>query len=384
MKRRAAWFILFLILAFTSSVCFAEDVSLEDEVDREIEEMDLGDFESFVNDLDSEFFGGMGVKQFVKELTKGNVDVSVENVVEKCFSYIIKGIVGAAPFFTSIILIAVLLSLVLGLTQNFQNKQTVDIVYFVCFAAVVGIVMTLLVKTVGEVKNVVNSLTNLVNGLFPVLLTLMTALGGNSTAAVFKPQIAVMCAAVINVVSAIVIPLFIVSVVLCVAGNLSSNVKLDKLLSTTRYVAKVVLSFTFGGFVTYLTIAGIVGGISDGVSVRAAKYLVSNYVPILGGYISQGFDLVAASLTLIKNALGITGILAVLAVTLTPVFKLIALTIGFKFTAGLIEPITDKRMSSFVNGISECTRALVGATLGVGFVFIATLMLVILTLNLVV
>ena len=109
--------------------------------------------------------------------------------------------------------------------------------------------------------------------------------------------------------------------------------------------------------------------------------MVSNYVPILGGYLSQGFDLVTASLAIIKNALGISGILAVLAITLTPVFKLVALTIGLKLTAGIIEPIADKRMSSFINGVAECTRQLVGATMSVGFVFIGSIMLVILTLN---
>jgi len=376
--------IVFLFL-FPSGLTFAEgniQDDLEEEVSESIDQMQLDEFESFVQGLNSGYFGGETLKDFLKKLTKGELSLSAEDVIKESLTLVFGGVVGALPFFLSIILIAVLFSLVFGMTQNFLNKQTVEIVYFVCFAAVISIIVTMIVKVIGDVKNAVESLTNLVNTLFPSLITLMTALGGAQTSALFKPQIALMCTLVINVVNAVVIPLFIASVVLCISGNLSSNVKLDKLQSTVRYVAKCVLSVTFGGFITYLTISGLVGAMSDSVSAKAAKYLVSSYVPILGGYLTQGFDLISASLSLIKNALGVSGILVVLTIILTPVFKLVALTVGLKLTAGIIEPIVDKRMSSFVNGVAECVRQLVGAMMGVGFVFIVSIALVIMTLNL--
>ena len=142
-----------------------------------------------------------------------------------------------------------------------------------------------------------------------------------------------------------------------------------------------MLSVTFGGLITYLSAVGLIGGASDAVSVKAAKYLVGSYVPILGGYLSQGLDLIAAGIILVKNALGVVGIFTVLAVTLTPAFKLIGLTLGLKLTASVIEPIADKRMSSFLNGVAESARSLLGATLGVSFVFIVCITLVIMTLN---
>ena len=118
---------------------------------------------------------------------------------------------------------------------------------------------------------------------------------------------------------------------------------------------------------------------ADTLSLRAARYVIGSYVPIVGGYISQGFDLVTASVLLIKNALGIGGVLAVLAVVLSPLLKLMALTLGLKLVAGIIEPVGDKRMASFVGGVGECMRSMVGAVAGVGFVFMTAMLLAILS-----
>ena len=238
-----------------------------------------------------------------------------------------------------------------------------------------------MIGTVKEIKNTITALSTIINGIYPPLITLVTALGGGTSQGLFSPGLAVVGAVTSNVVTKVVLPLFIASIVFCIVGNLSNNVKLDKLQSATRYIAGGIMTITFGGLIAYLSISGLIGGMSDTASVKATKYLVSSYVPLIGGYLSQGFDLVRVGMVIVKNALGVTGIIIVFIVILAPAIKLLALTIGLKLTAGLIEPITDKRMSGFINGVAESTRQLLGAVLGVGFVFIITISILLFTLN---
>lgn len=178
-----------------------------------------------------------------------------------------------------------------------------------------------------------------------------------------------------------VLPLFIATVVFSIVGSISDNVKLDKLQSATRYIGGGVMTLTFGGLIAYLSISGLIGGTVDSASIKATKYLVSSYVPVIGGYLSQGVDLVRVGMVIVKNALGVSGIIAVILIVLTPAIKLLALTVGLKLTAGIIEPITDKRLSGFINNVSESVRQLLGAVLGVGFVFILSLSMLLFTLN---
>ncbi len=353
---------------------------LEESVEESLKDLDISDFENYANSLENGLMED-SPKEFILKLMKGELDLSPKEVIEGLFHSLTAGLKSIVPLLSGIILIAVLFSLIFGLTSNFIKKQTVEIVYFVCFSAIITIAVTLLVKAINSVKDTVNTLNGVMNALLPPLLTLMTALGSVSGVGLLSPSLAVVSNLVSNIITKGVIPLFVISVIFCVVGNLSSNLKLERLQSAIRYIARTLLVLAFGGFSFYLGIVGISAGLSDGLRIKTARFLLSSYVPILGGYLSSGFDLVNAGLVLIKNGLGITGIIVVSSIVLTPVIELAGLTLGLKLTAGIIEPICDKRLSSMLGGLAESVRQLVGAVLGIGFIFIIVLGMVILTVS---
>ncbi len=354
---------------------------IENTVDERTDALDISDFERFAEELENNVLGKGGIKEFIKALTKGEIGLSPETLIKEMLNRALSGFTALLPELLSIVAVAVLFSLVFGLTGNFANQQTVQIVYFVCYAAIVIIVISLIAKAVSDIHNTVTALTSLMQAVFPPLLTLMSALGGSVSTAVYKPQLALFSTLAASIVTTVVLPLFIVSVIFSVVGNLTESVKLDKLQSAIRYISTWVLSLTFGLYILYITVTGITGGLVDTVSVKAARFMVSSYVPILGGYLSQGFDLITASLVLIKNSLGVAGVLITLGIIITPVIKLVTLTLGLKLIAGILESIADKKLSNFLSGVADCTTQLIGALLGTGFVFLVTLMLIICTCN---
>lgn len=353
---------------------------LETEVGKTIDDLELSEFEQYGESLDYLYQAG-GVKGFIKEITKGNIVLTPQTLIKIGFEYLTSGLKSILPTLMGIILIAVLFSIVNGLTSEFLNKQTNEIVYFVCYSAIITTVIAMVIGTIRSVKNTIEVLGQIINSVYPPLITLVTAIGGGVTTGLFNPGLAFVSNLVSNVITKVILPLFIASVIFCIVGNLSNNVKLDKLQRATRFIATGILSLTFGGFIAYLSIAGLIGGVTDTASIKATKYLVSSYVPVVGGYLSQGVDLVRVGMVIVKNALGVVGVLAVIGVMLMPVLKLTVLTVGLKVTAGIIEPIGDKRMSGFISGISESTKQLLGAILGSGFVFILTLAIILVTLN---
>lgn len=380
-------FLVFLISFYSAGVCTYAEKSeeeiyeeLEESVADSLEDLDISEFEEYVKSLEKGFIN-TSPKEFILRLIKGEVELSPKEVVEELFLSLTAGVRNILPLMCSIILIAVLFSLIFGLTSNFIKRETVEIVYFVCFSAIITIVVTLLVKAINSVKDTMETLNGVMNALLPPLLTLMIALGSTSGVGLLSPSLAVVSNLVSNIITNVVLPFFVVSVVFCVVGNLSTNLKLERLQSAIRYIARTVLVLAFGGFSFYLGLIGISAGLSDGLRIKTARFLLSSYVPILGGYLSSGFDLVNAGLVLIKNGLGIVGIIVVSAVVLTPVIELAGLTLGLKLTAGIIEPIGDKRLSSMLGGLAESVRQLVGTVLGVGFIFIIILGMAILTLS---
>ncbi|MBO4534606.1 MAG: stage III sporulation protein AE, partial [Clostridia bacterium] len=286
------------------------------------------------------------------------------------------GVRECLPALVAIVVIAILYNMLFGLTEGFVGKSTVEVVHLVCYAAILATVVSLVVGVVSDVRETADRQVNLLGVGTPPLMALTTVLGGSVSSGVLKPQLALFSTLLARIIAAVVIPLFIVSVVLSVVGNLSDNVRLGKLVSAVRYLIGCVLGVSFGLYTTYLTVAGVAGSMADTVSIRAARYVIGNYVPLVGGYISQGFDLVATSLSLIKNALGAYAMILTVAVVLRPLVKVLLLTVGLKLVAGLIQPVGDQRMASMVGSVADCMRSLTAATAGVGFAFLVTMLLV--------
>lgn len=382
------WLIIVIAIIFMlimpSAVCFAEEKDgkeqLGEEVDKTLEDLDLAEFEEYIGNLEL-FYNSGGIKQFIKELTDGNVSITPRSIIDSLSSSLIGGFTDVLPTLIGIIAIAVLFSIIFGLTQGFLKKQTVDIVYFVCYSAIITTVVAMVTGLVKDIKRTIEVLAGVVNAVYPPLVTLLTAVGGGVSTGLFNPGLAIVASLVGNIMTVVVLPLFIATVVFSIVGSISDNVKLDKLQSATRYIGGCVMTLTFGGLTAYLSVSGLIGGTVDSASIKATKYLVSSYVPVIGGYLSQGVDLVRVGMVIVKNALGVSGIIAVILIVLTPAIKLLALTVGLKLTAGIIEPITDKRLSGFINNVSESVRQLLGAVLGVGFVFILSLSMLLFTLN---
>lgn len=346
---------------------------LEGYVRDNLQQLDLDEFERFC----ASYQNTPRVKDLLLSLIKGELSLTPQQLFSSLGEAVGASMGATLPTMASIVLVALLFNLLSGLTDGFLNRQTNNIVYFVCYTAVLLMVVSLVVSAVTSVRTLTDRLVAVINAVAPPLVTLMAAVGGTTSSALLNPQLALCSTLVANVVGKVVIPLFLVSVVFATVGNLSDNVRLDKLQSAVRYLIGCLLALVFGLFTTYLSVAGIAGGMADTLSLRAARYVIGSYLPLVGGYVSQGFDLVTAGVLLIKNALGLYALLTVLSLVLTPLLQMAVLTVGLKLVAGVIEPIGDRRMASFVGGIAECMRSLTGAVAGVGFTFMVTMLLVI-------
>lgn len=192
---------------------------------------------------------------------------------------------------------------------------------------------------------------------------------------------AVLATGVTSVVTSVVLPLFIAATTVGIIGHLSKNVKLSKLTSFFKSCADFILGGIFGIFATFLSVQGLTGAIADTVSVKTAKFALQSYVPLLGGYLSDGFDLVLAGLVLIKNSAGLVVTLLILSAIIVPVVEIAVFSLGLKLVGGLIEPFSDERFSAMLGGVSKNLGVLIAIVLGVGFMFILTVMLVVATCN---
>ena len=210
---------------------------------------------------------------------------------------------------------------------------------------------------------------------------LTTALGGTVSAGIYSPLTVCFSSVLIALIDAVILPCFIAVVVFSVVGNVSENVKLEKMTGFFKSFSSWLLGISFSLFVSFATFQGVSGAAVDGAKMSAAKKLVSGSVPIVGDYLADGFDIALVSTGLIKNSVGLTGVLVLAATTLAPLIKIVAFLLLSRLTSAVSEAVGDKKISSMLSGMAKSASLLVSTLAGITFVFMVLLMLMIFTFN---
>lgn len=280
-----------------------------------------------------------------------------------------------------LVVLVVAITILCGFVGTAKKEGVGHLVFFVAYAAVVLIVVGSvadLIKMVGSTLDIIKTQVDLV---FPIILTLMVTGGATTSAGIYQPAVAVLSSVVMQIFSWVVMPLFIVSMAFSVVSHLAPQTRLDKFVAFFNSLFKWIVGVCFTVFLSFMAIQGITAGSFDSISIRATKMTVSGYVPIIGSYMSQGFDLIMASAVLIKNAVGLSGILLLLGLVLAPIVKIVVFSLAIKLTAAVTQPIGDSRISNFLTTINKSFGMLVACLLGVAFMYLVILALFIMTGN---
>lgn len=384
--------LMFIVQTFVfPAVAYAADGNtdeiyhqLTESVQNQMDKLDMAELDKLLDELgvDSrELFGGVSFKQKVESILNGDFIEDTGSFIEAFFRLLFAELLKMVPVLASIAVISILCGLISQMKSGLMSESTGQVIFFVCFSIVVVLTLVLAVNLTDATKNTVDLLKKQMNFAFPILLTLMAGVGGVVSVKAYQPAIALLSGGVVEIVSNVILPLFIFTLVFSVVGNLSKNVKLGKLTDFFKSSSTTVLAITFTVFTAFLSIQGLTAGTFDGVSIRAAKFATKSYIPILGGYLADGFDLILAGSVLIKNSVGAAGLLLLVCTILMPVLQILGVCLGLKLVAAIVEPVSDARIPVFLTGIAKSMNMLIAAILAVAFMYFICVMLLIFTSN---
>ena len=374
--------ILVVSTLFGSTVAENDDPrqELTDDIIDNTQELDLDLLQQWVDGLDSSFFGSL--KETIIAIAQGQRQPSFDQLIQVFVNQLFSAVTRVLPIIVSIVGISLLCSLLSSLTGGFLSNPTKQLIGFVSYCAVAVIVLTRTFSLVKNTSEVVGGVKQFMELVFPVLLTIITVVGGANSGAVFQPMMSVLTTTITSFVVELILPAVVAVIVFTMISSLSDGIKLNKLTEFFNSGIKYALTAVFSLFVTFLTAQGLTGGIIDTVSIKTAKFAMQSYVPIVGGYLSDGFDLMMASFVLIKNSLGVVSLFALLIFIVSPIVNVIVFSLGLKLASGIIEPLGDTKISKMLYDLSKNVNILLAIILGVAFMFIVTIMLIIFACNL--
>ena len=188
---------------------------------------------------------------------------------------------------------------------------------------------------------------------------------------------------VIELVKNVILPFSVSSMIFVAVSSISRNIRLNKTASTIQSISTWLLGIVFMFFSAFTTVQGIGASTIDSVSFRAAKFAAKNYVPILGGYLAEGFDMVVASTTLVKNSFGIVCVLAIFLMIINPLSTILATNLSVQILTSVCEPIVDEKYVTMLSKLSKCLSFLGVLVIAVAFMFCILLFICISCCNMV-
>ena len=370
--------------ADNTTVEISED--LNNSIIDELNEIDFsalnGVVEEFQNNS-TNIFSIDNIKSKIYSIISGENAVSYSSFFASVFSIFVDLIVKYLPMLSLIVAIGVISNLLNGIKSKFNEKSTSGLIHFVCFLAVVVLTIGMISSISKTSVSSVNSMVSQMNAIFPILLTLMIGIGATASAGVFQPIVAIISTYVADFFTYLILPLFMVSFVFGIINNLSDNIKLDKFNSFISSLFKWCVGLIFTLFFAVFTIQGISAGTFDSLSIRTTKYTIKSYIPIMGGYLSDGMDLILSSTILIKNTVGLVGILMIISTIISPLLEIVVFSLLLKLVSAILQPMGNNKTSNFLMSTSKSITMLSSCIIAVGFMYLISVGLVMTTSNVV-
>lgn len=307
---------------------------------------------------------------------------ALSDIFSGLIHFLIGEVVASGKLLAMIVILTVF-GIVLETVQSAFEKTTVSkIAYAVSYLVVVVLAINSFGITIGYAKSAISDMTHFMMAMMPLVLTMLASMGNLATVSIMHPLIVFMIHAVGNLVHVFIFPLLFFSAVLHIVSTLSDKYKVTQLAVLLRNVALGTLTAALTVFLGVISVQGATSGIADGVTLKTAKYVAGNFVPVVGRMFSETTDTVLSASLLLKNAIGIAGVLIVALLAAFPAMKILALGFIYNLGAALLQPLGDSPVIGCLATIGKSMIFVFAAVATVGLMFFLAITILIAAGNL--
>lgn len=374
--------IILIVLFFTiciSSTCFADEKqpdlnseeAAENYIDDQLDKININQLEKYLKE--EEVFYDLDLKVFVKNLIKGDAQISDLINVENLKNAVLMQLKASLKVIIMIIVLALLSSILKSLENSFSSGEVTKVVNYIIFISMVTLVL-INFKDILEISyNTVDNVIKIVNTLAPILLSLM-AVGGLVVTSTTLSPVFIGGISLINIIfKKIIFTLTTLGFCVLVVDNLSQNIKLKKFADLLKKANIVIVGLVFTIYLGLVSIQGLYVTSFDKFTVKSAKFAVGSFIPFIGNFVSDSVDILLSSSILIKNIFGVVGLILLIGVCLIPVIKIFLIILVYKIGAAIVEPIGEENISSFMDETSKLMTVLLVSVLAILIMFFITI-----------
>lgn len=366
--------IIFIIIIFLASKVNAESITTQ-MIQKEKEKFGITNFIEETHKYTDEFFDDMNISDMINSAIIGKIDNN--KLLKKFLNIFGKEIVSNLKTIIAIFVIVLIHSIIKAVADNLETSNISKAIYYVQYILIVTIVMTNFSDLILLITNTVQNLVGFMNSLVPLLITLMIYTGNIATSSLLEPIIMFIIEFISNIIVSLVLPGVSIITALMIVSKLSDKVQIGKLTKFLKTSIVWFLGIILTVFVGVVSLEGTLASSVDGITAKTAKVAVSSIIPVVGKILGDSVDSVLGCGLVLKNALGVVGVIIIIGICISPIIKLSILTIIYSLSSAIIEPLADDKIVKLLEEFSDIFKLLLGIICAVSILLIIGTTLVI-------
>lgn len=198
--------------------------------------------------------------------------------------------------------------------------------------------------------------------LLPTLAAATAATGAVTTATFQQVSTVFLVDLLLNLIHGLLLPLVYLYIGALTAGACMPENRLGSIADGLKKGITWLLTSALLLFTVYLSVVRVVSGAADGATVKVTKAAISGAVPVVGGIIAEAAETVLAGAGMLRNSVGVFGMLAILSACIYPFLQLGIQYLLFKLTAFLAGALGAPSLCKLIDGLGGAFGLVLGMT----------------------
>lgn len=379
-KGRFLFTILLVLIVFglgTKIVDAAEDPDM-DAVQEDIREALLSEFDfDEIEDSLTQMFPQEKITfgEVVSSLISGDMEETIRmflqflaDQVSYEFDYNRKNLV-------YVLLVALTAAVFSSFAGAFKSRQISDISFYVMYMLLITLCLTAFRTSAEGLEERLGSLVDFMRVLCPSYFLAVAFASGSVTSLFFYNVILFLIYIVELVIVRFLLPVVNIYIMVRVLGNLTGEDFLSEFADLIKKVVSWILKTLLVCVISVNVVQGLLAPAIDAVK-RSALTRTAEALPWVGNAVGGVAEVVLGTAVLIKNGIGMAGAVISVAICAVPIFQMLIMALMYKLAAALVQPVSDKRITTCISGVSEGYEIMVKVIFTSGLLFMITIAIV--------
>jgi len=350
MGRKIILFVLMLIL-LTLKVSATD---YESELGIDFDNLQIGDAEEFLenNEVD------ISNPETISNISAG----SLLNYFATAFKSALKKPV-------SVFICVLVISLVSEAVMSISQRSGIygEIFTLICFLCITPMI----ISSFSDMLSVMKSQEAFMASFIPIFAAITAASGNTAGAGAYNALVLYASEAVSLIAGQVLKPILVCMLVM--SCTQAVNPDLPNLTGTLKRALTYIVGVIMTVFVGVIGLQTTVGRAGNSILLRAGRYLVSSFVPLIGMSLSESYQAVSQSLGTLRSAVGALGIVIIVLILAVPIITMCVYRTTFIILDWTCSITGSYRLSALMRGIGDVY------SLGVTLLIIYALMFLIST-----